>query len=209
MYYLVTDEENKTIGNKLWGENVTHEQNNPNYLFTVYDNPLVAHMMNPCYEGYKNAKIWHCEGTDAKKIGFLYEFVKVTTKNQATTQPPTNEQRIYFAIVCCMNLIKNQIFRNWCLNYLKGIDRTTETAHKVFLELEESIKQKELPEGHDYISCAPACLAAVQLNDPAIFSANAAHRAYYDSPENSRIDLNKIAEICVGLKPEEIGEVFS
>ena len=48
MYYLVTDSENQTFGNVVWSENVTHEEiNNPNKLFSIYDDPIIAHMMNP------------------------------------------------------------------------------------------------------------------------------------------------------------------
>jgi hypothetical protein len=44
--------------------------------------------------------------------------------------------------------------------------------------------------------------------DANMFAANAAHRTYYDSPENDRIDLVKIARIATSLKPEEIAEVL-
>ena len=42
MFYLVTNENNENWQNVSWGENVTHEEHNPNYYFVPYDDPHVA-----------------------------------------------------------------------------------------------------------------------------------------------------------------------
>jgi hypothetical protein len=206
MQYLITDGENKTWGNVQWSENITHEQNNPNYLFSTYTDPILAHLLNPAYEGYNNPCIWTAEGEITNNFGLRYECRKITSIEKLDVKAPTNEQRISFAILCATHLVNNTAFKMWAKNYLLGNNKTKETADLVRQQLEK-IEIVSTKEQDGYVGPAIACIMAITV-DANMFAANAAHRTYYDSPENDRIDLVKIARIATSLKPEEIAEVL-
>lgn len=202
MFYLVTDQDNKTWRDIQWGENVTHDEENSNYHFEVYNSPQVACYMYPCYEGIKNPKIWLCTTGDnlSREDGFRTRFAKITTIKEFPISLPTIEQRITFGILCAMSLVLNPLFRNWALSYLLREDQTQATAHNINEKLVAQLGTEQVME-HEYIACCHAVFAAVLLEDPALFSANAAHKAYYDSLElKEPLDLSKIAEI-VNLVP--------
>ena len=208
MLYLITDGENKTIRDVLWGENITNEQHdNPNYLFSVYNDPLVAHMLNPAYEGYKNPNIWEAEGNISQSFGFRHECDKLTSIKKVDIANPTDDQRIAFAILCSLHLVSNSVYKNWAKEYLSGLDRTKEKAASVKKLLEEFKIGESSNHQDDYVSCGMASIMAV-LVDPWTFAANAAHRAYYDSPEDSRIELDKLANISMKLTLEEMANVL-
>ena len=208
MFYLITDSNNKTWRDVTWEENITHEQNdNPNYLFSVYDDPILAHMMNSAYEGFKNPNIWLAEGKVTNSFEFRYECSKLTAKKQIQVNIPTDDQRIAFAILCSIQIVSNPIYKKWAKNYLSGNDRTKEKAESVMRELQE-IKLGEAKNRQDeYVSCAIVSIMSI-TTDPWTFSANTAHRAFYDSPEEDRINLIKLSNIAVSLKMEEIAEIL-
>ena len=208
MLYLVTDSNDKTLNDVLWTENCTNEEiKNPNYLFSVYDDPVTAHMMNPAYEGYKNPNIWLVEGEKTVSFGFRHECQKLKAIKKIESEAPTDIQRITFGIVTSLHLMTNQFYKIWAKNYLNGTNRTKETAECVMQQLQKIRVGDEKTPQDEYVSCGIASIMAV-LVDPSSFSANAAHRAYFDSPENNRINLNKLADISVKLSPEEISQVF-
>lgn len=209
MYYLVTDSENKTFGNVLWSENVVNEENNnPNKLFSIYEDPIVAHMLNPAYDGYKNPSIWIVEGEKEFTFGFRHESKKLKAIKKVELSEPTDQERIAFAILCSIHLVSNPIFQEWSKNYLKSEDnRSKQTAENVLKQLQQLEFGKAKDPQDEYLSCAIPCLMSV-IVEPLIFSANTAHRAYYDSPENNRIDLPKAAKIATKLKMEEIYEML-
>ena len=208
MFYLITDSNNKTWRDVTWEENITHEQNdNPNYLFSVYDDPILAHMMNSAYEGFKNPNIWLAEGEVTNSFEFRYECSKLTAKKQIQVNVPTDDQRIAFAILCSIQIVSNPIYKEWAKNYLSGNDRTKEKAESVMRELQE-IKLGEAKNRQDeYVSCAIVSIMSI-TTDPWTFSAKTAHRAFYDSPEEDRINLIKLSNIAVSLKMEEIAEIL-
>lgn len=209
MYYLVTDENNKTWRDVEWGENVTHEETNPNFFFSVYDNAYTALFMYPAYEAFNKPKIWETSQQNVSASFFRLAFPKITSLKPIQLTLPTREQQLTFAIVCCINMIALPKFRTWAFNYLKGIDTSKESAHKLQSELESHLKNADLSPKEEYISCAHACLAAVLVDDSALFVANTAHRAFYDSPETERLDLGQIADICMQLSPDKIAEALA
>ena len=206
--YLITDGDDKTLKNVLWTENCTNEQfENPNYLFSVYDDPILALMMNAAYEGFKNPHIWKVEGEKTLSFGFRYECKKLKAIKRIEITEPTSIQRIAFSILCSIHLMKNQFYKIWAKNYLNGNNRTKETADCVMQQLQNIEMNKAKDQQEEYVSCGIASIMAV-LVDSWQFSANAAHRAYYDSPEKDRIDLIKLANIAFTLSPEEISQVI-
>lgn len=206
--YLITDGDDKTLNNVIWTENCTNEQySNPNYLFSVYDDPVLALMMNAAYEGYKNPHLWLVEGEKDISFGFRHECKKLKAIKKLNVDEPTDIQRISFAILCSIHLMKNQFYKIWAKNYLSGVNRTKETAECVMKQLHNIDISNSTDYQDQYVGCGIASIMAI-LVDSWQFTANSAHRAYYDSPENDRIDLIKLANIAVTLSPEEISQVL-
>jgi hypothetical protein len=206
----VTDQNNTTWRNIQWDENVSHQEENPNFYFPVYDDIYVASYMYPSYDSIENPCFWEAVGENPiqSQSGFLKKYAKLTTIKKLDVVLPTTEQRISFAILCAMNLVLNPIFRNWAIQYLQGKDQTKETAHLVSEEL-SNLDWSKVPANHQYVECAYIVLAAVMLDQPAEFAANVGHRAYYDSLDLSNpINLNMVAQIASFVNPVEISQIL-
>jgi hypothetical protein len=204
---IITNQNNKTWRDVQWGENVSHTEENPNYHFVVYNSPLVASYMYPCYEGIENPKLWNAIGENPENIieSFRSKFSKLTTINECNIKLPTNEQRINFGILCAVNVVQYPPFLNWAFKYLKG-ENEKESAEMMQKEL---IDKLDAQAQEDFSSSCFAVLASVMIDNP-IFTANAAHRAYHDSLElNQTLDLDQIAQIINVMPPDQIAEVFS
>ena len=208
MYYLITNQNDMTWRDRLWGPDVTHEVTNFNYYFEVYDHIPTALFMQPAYEDIKNPKIWECSIDNPNKTSFITMAPKVTTHKTVDFPEITKQQRITFAILCCLQIVQNPIFREWALNYLNSIDTSEESAKKTQEKLMAQMGSEEIPEEHDYISCAHACLEAVFKDDVQNAAANSAHRAFYDSPHQDRINLQQLAEIALTVSPKDIAELL-
>jgi len=198
MRYFITDQENKDWLGRLWGEQITHHEENPNYYFFTCDNPLVTLFMNPAYDQYQTPKLWLAEPTgDQAQVDFRYISTSLTTIRTISQTIPTIDQYITFGLVCALNVIANKTFTTWALNWLNNKDRSPETAKQVT----ENLLQEMLI---DKISSSHAALASV-TNQSILYAACTAHRAYHDSLTNDPLDLNQIATIVIMLPPEEIG----
>jgi hypothetical protein len=206
MFYLITDQDNKTWRNIQWGENITHEEENSNYHFIVYNSPLVASYMNPCYEGIKNPKLWTANAENlSRDDGFRSKFAKLTTISEHQIELPTNEQRINFGILCALNVAKYQPFNDWAFKYLRGEDQSKESAQKLNDEL---IAKLDAEAEEDYTACCFAVLASVTLED-SVFAANAAHRAYHDSLDFAEpINLDQVAQITNMVSAKDIANLL-
>lgn len=215
MLYLVTNQENKTWRNIEWGEGITHEESNSNYHFTAYDNLLVAAFMYPTYDGIAYSteitpRIWEAvgEGESNDQGGFRKKYAKLTTVKEVSFQNPNIDQRMNFAILCAMSLVLNDTFRSWAIDYLMRTNQTKEAAHAASEKLTAQLSE-ELPPGQEYYACAYPVLAAVMLDEPAEFCANAGHRAYFDAIDrNIPLELGHLAQIAMMIDGPEIAKVL-
>lgn len=211
MFYLITDQDHRTWRHIQWGENITHEEENPNYQFVVYPTLLIAMYMYPAYECPQNPKVWLAEGDletayPAILNGIRLKLPKLTTIKEVETQWPNSEQFMNFGILCTLSVVMNPQFKKWAIDYLKGIDRTKETAHKVNQYLEEIMGNPEITPLDQYADPAAIILSAVMLDDP-FLAATAAHRAYHDSLElTSPINLEQTASIVNILSAFDIAQ---
>jgi len=209
MYYLITNENDTTWRDVVWGPEVSHEVNEPNYFFEVYEHIPTALFMQHAYEDIQNPKVWECSIENPVKRGVATLASKVTTHKCITPLEITDDQRITFAMLCSLQVVLNPIFRDWAFGYLNGSDTDKNKAIQVQEQLMLQIGDENIPEAHDYISCAHACLATVFAEDIRHYAAYAAHRAYYDSPEQDRIDIPKLSEIAVTVPREQIAEILA
>lgn len=214
MYFLVTDDQNKSWQGRTWGQNVTHEEANDNYFFHVYRNGLVAALMYPCYEGEISPKIWTAQGERMyRDCGFRVLFPKLTTLEEVAYDLPKDEQHVTFGILCCMYLVQNPVFKEWAMKWLKNEDRSKEAAGKVSEELMNMLGT-EIPVEHEYYACGFAALQSVISDKPKLYAANAAHRAWHDAMDEKTgggvpLDIAQAAQIALTLPPADIAAALS
>ena len=67
MFYLVTDQNNKSWNGTQWGENVHHQDENSH--FVTYNSLDVASYMYPFYEEIVNPKLWLISGENPQYFG--------------------------------------------------------------------------------------------------------------------------------------------
>lgn len=203
MFYLVTNENNENWQNVSWGENVTHEENNPNYYFVTYDDPHVAAYMYPLSEITNQPKFWTVEQQSEKiECGYQFLFEKITTLKEFTVSLPTPDQKITFGMLCSMMLVKNKEYREWAINYLNGSDKSKESALLLEKKLKELILSKEV-----YLHPCFAVISSICEDES--YAIKAAHKSYMDAIDASTpIDLKQIAQIVNSLTPLEISETL-
>jgi len=133
--YKLTNQNNTTYNNCLWGEDVTHETNGigglcgPGWLH-AYQHPLIAVFLNPIHADINNPKLWECIGDGKYRYdnGLKCGFTKLTTIRELPLPEVTTEQRVAFGILCAKEVCKDTEWTVWADNWLSGTDRTSETA---------------------------------------------------------------------------------
>lgn len=160
--------------------------------------------------GNQESETLDCGGEHlTRDEGFRSKFAKLTTVNELPITLPTTEQRVTFGILCAMNLVLNPVFREWAIKYLRGEDQTKESAHAVNEKLIAQMGTP-VPREHEYVSCCHAVLASVMLDDPALFAANAAHRAYHDSLDLAEaLSLEQTAQIVNMVSAVDIANLLA
>ena len=99
-----------------------------------------------------------------------------------------------------MNYIKNKVFTEWILKYLKKEDITSKTAEEVaekILALDEN-----LPIQETYIAPSHAILKAVITNQIRKYASHSAYKLICDAPPE--FDLVAFAHAAMNLNTEEI-----
>lgn len=205
MYYLVTDQKNQSWRGVQWGPNTSHEEANPNFHFGLYTDLSIAKFMYPFHDDIAEPKFWKVTASVNPAKHYYLTAPKVTALEPVDLTLPTKQQRINFAILSCIHLVSNPIFRTWAKNYLLG--QATDEPAKIGQQIEASLLQKSNNQD-DYISCVHPCLNAAMVENPSFFAASAAFRAFTDSPEDDPVCLDKIAEICLAVEGPDIAELI-
>lgn len=203
MHYLVTDQDCKTWRGHHWGAGVTNVEENPNYFFTAYSTPEKALLMYPAYEDFSQVRIWSAEGKPAAVANIKSDFKSLTSVEELGISTPTDEQMRSFALCCSLMLVNDAEFQAWGHRWLRGEDRSVESALRVQSAIAERV-------GEDvYVSCAHACVVAAMAESPSLFAANCAHRAYFDTPPDRRLDLDLFAKLALTVPAEKLSEMLS
>lgn len=202
--FLITNKEDKTSGEFVWSDDVTHEEDNPNHFFPLYESIKLAAYINPFYTDEKEFNIWRAEGSgNFIDEGIRKKFSKVKTLEKKELKIPSNEQRIFLSILCSANIVQESSYINWCISYLKNEDRSKEKA----LEVKKDISCTEIQS--ERINCAFPTLSAVILESPERFTANSIFRSYVDSIDlEERLDLEQLIKIIENVSPFEIAEMI-
>ena len=128
--YKLTNENSETRNQTKWGENVTHtasgegELCGPGWLH-AYTDRLLAVLLNPVHAGFGNPQLWLAEGKIGKREGDIKVGCKrMRTIKQIKLPAVTTEQRVKFAILCALEVYRNEKFVSWANNWLAGSDRS-------------------------------------------------------------------------------------
>jgi len=141
MLCKLTNENNETFNNTLWGDRVTHfssgngELCSPGWIH-YYDNELLAVLLNPIHADFKNPKLWEVlvEGKVKEDFGLKFGTTKLTTIKEVSLPVITLTQKIAFSILCAIEVCYNDKFLYWADNWLKNIDRTSLAAYAAVYE---------------------------------------------------------------------------
>ncbi len=133
--YKLTDQNNKTRGNTVWGPGISHTAKGGHDLLCsnawihFYTNPLIAVLMNPIHARFDLPRLWECETAGEE----LHEPLKSGCKTLTTVKEipvpvisPIN--KIAFAILCAKQVFKEEKWNIWADSWLSGKDRTTNAA---------------------------------------------------------------------------------
>lgn len=203
MYYFITDSTGKDWMGRQWGEGVSHTETNDNYYFTCYHSPTVAALMVAANDEYPNHRLWLAEPFgDITNYDYRDISTGMKTVREVETPKLTVEQRITFGIVCALNTVEHPLFQQWGFDWLKGRDRSKEAAAKLSDILLDLMLVAQVAAGH-------AAVAAVALDNPTLYAACAAHRAFGDSLDGEPINLSEVATIVTMLSAREIGVMLS
>ena len=134
-YYKLTNENCQTEGSTTWGEGITHKATGKgkalcsNDVIHVYDHPLKAAIFNCIHARFTNPVLWECKikkvvANDQLKIGVK----QCTTIKQIPLPKITTVQRVHFAILCALQVYKEESFVKWANSWLSGEDRTGTAA---------------------------------------------------------------------------------
>lgn len=213
MFYLLTDQENKTWRDVLWGENVTHTETNTNYYFEVYKSPILAAYLAPrsLSQFDKMApKIWLATGEgDTIDWGMTQQFEKLTTVKDIGFRFPSTENRRICAILAAMNLVAHPAFLEWANNYISGKDISLETAEKTYDEIKTAMNSVDTVEEQMQFATAHGIFAGFVKNNPDFFNACSIYKAYYDAIDRElSLKLEEIVKIAYEVPQEEIANIL-
>jgi hypothetical protein len=164
--YKLTDQNNKTHSDTLWGPGVKHIATGKDYflctkdLIHAYEDPLLAMFISPIHVKYMGLKLWKAK-TTCKKIvreDQLKCGVKsLTTIKEIPLPVITTTQRIAFGILCAKKVCSDIKWNKWADKWLSGEDRSIESARAAY-----------------YVGAANAAYAANDARDAACAAARAA-----------------------------------
>ena len=127
--YKLTNQDNKTFNNTLWGENITHTAPGTGELCSdgwihYYHSPEMAVIMNPLHACIENPKLWECEaeGNHKDDCGVKGGCTKLTTLKEIPLPEITLKQKLDFVNLCSKEVNKNQYERIHTITDLKSVD---------------------------------------------------------------------------------------
>jgi len=150
--YKLTDRQESTYNDTVWGENVTHSipADRPGFklcssqVIHAYEHPVIAVLLNPVHAGFYHPLLWEAEGEVVVREGQLKCGVKkLTTLRQIPLPVGGATRRLNIAIRCALLVYTEARFVAWANNWLDGSDRTQDCAHALSYDMqpEEGINQ--------------------------------------------------------------------
>ena len=135
--YKLTDQNNETRNQTLWGEGVTHTVSGKGKLcgtgwLHAYEHPLIALFMNPIHGRFESPRLWLAEGEIGTRDGELKCGVaSLTTITELEVPGLTIDFRVTVAIKLALLSHYDPEFTRWAHSWLSGKDRSGGTAKAV------------------------------------------------------------------------------
>jgi hypothetical protein len=194
--YKLTDQDNMTYNNTLWGEGVTHETDgsgelcSPGWLH-FYHSAELAVMLNPAHADIKDPKLWECEaeGQFLDDHGLKGGCTRLTTIREIPLPEITLERRIRFGILCAQKVFggRNEVWDKWSEDWLSGRDRrdrSLESARAAAYAARDAAEYAAYAAEYAAYAYAATRAAAYAARDAAEYAAYAAeYAAKYDAAD--------------------------
>ncbi len=99
-----------------------------------YTSPLLAVLLNPIHANISNPRIWSVfAGGDRKEDKGLKEgFTRMKLVKEIELPKISINQKIAFAILCSIEVYKDESYNKWANNWLTGLDRTSKSAYAAY-----------------------------------------------------------------------------
>ena len=137
MLYKLTDQNWETKNHTKWGPGIKHVALGPkgqdlcsNGYIHAYTNPLIAVLLNPIHTDIQNPVLWTAKGFIIKTDGQLKcGCYSLTTIERIKLPKFTENQKIYFGILCALEVYKIKNFVSWAENWIPNKDRSIIAAY--------------------------------------------------------------------------------
>jgi len=206
-----------------WGNNVTHSAAGnvfrlcENGVIHAYRDPILAVLLDPIHGDYgPDAKLWECRIDGRRKI--LDDGLKIGTRTLTTIreiEKPriTQNQRVYFAILCAKSVLpRGEIpeWDTWADRWIAGTNRTVVAAPAtadIWAAIAASWVARTAAWGANavyaaYVAtrAADAYTAAARTADADAWTANGTTWAARAADTNSKIDFVALAHQAAGFE---------
>src|SRR6185312_2794598 len=117
--YKLTDRQESTYNDTVWGENVTHSipADRPGFklcssqVIHAYEHPVIAVLLNPVHAGFYHPLLWEAEGEVVVRDGQLKCGVKkLTTLRRIPLPTITHEQQQRIGLRCALKVYSEPRF---------------------------------------------------------------------------------------------------
>ena len=181
--YKLTDKNNYTFNDTLWGKNVSHSGTGEGDLCSpgwihAYLSPELAVLLNPSHVGFSNPKLWEAEGeVSLNDNGLKVGCKTLTTIRQIPLPEFTINQIIAFGIYCALEVYKEESFVAWAEGWLSGKDRSKKAANTAWVTARSAAA--DYAASADYAADYAASAADYAAKSAASAAKSAAYAAKY------------------------------
>jgi hypothetical protein len=133
--YKLTGYQNTTYNGCVWEPGEWKEVSGDGELcgkgwLHCYNDPFLAVLFNPIHANLTSPVLWVGEGDGEKKTdrGLKQGHTKMRVLNQIPLPGITRTQKTAFAILCALEVYREQIFAAWAAKWLSGEDRSYAAA---------------------------------------------------------------------------------
>ena len=131
--YKLTSQNLQSFGGFQWEMGVKKTTNGkgdlcgPGWLH-CYSNPLLATLLNPIHTNIQDPKLFEVEvgGENKNDYGLKEGWTEMTLIKEISFPDITPVQKIAFAILCSLEIYKEEKYVEWANNWLNNIDRVSE-----------------------------------------------------------------------------------
>ena len=198
--YKLTTQDMKTYGGFTWKLGATQTAPGGGELCTdrwlhAYTDPLVASLLNPAHANISDPRLFRAEGeVGADDHGLKVGCTSLTLVEELKVPQVTTEQRVRFAVLCALEVSRDEAWKKWAWGWLSGKDRSAEAAYAAAAN---AAANAAYAAAYAARAAAYAARAAVNAAYAAAYAAAHAADAAVHAARAAPIDLPKLARKAV------------